>query len=103
MAAGLVHAEDLAANAHLASVDFYIDLDRAVSGPQRQAGVAIVQDGQRLGARQPAPLLGEHSWPVLQRHAGLNRAQFDTLVRDGVISLSPKPERNLLLTPGPSG
>jgi crotonobetainyl-CoA:carnitine CoA-transferase CaiB-like acyl-CoA transferase len=102
MAAGLVHAEDLAHNAHLASVDFYIDLDRAVSGPQRQAGVAIVQNGQRLGARQPAPLLGEHSWPVLQRHAGLTRAQFDQLVHDGVISLSPKPERNLLLTLSPS-
>lgn len=103
MAAGLAHAEDLAANAHLASVDFYIDQDRALSGPQRQAGVAILQNGRRLGARQPAPLLGEHSWPVLQRHVGLTQTQFDALVRDGVISLSPKPERNLLLTPSPSG
>ena len=103
MAAGLVHAEDLAANAHLASSDFYIDLDRAVSGPQRQAGVAIVQNGQRLGARQPAPLLGEHSWPVLQRHAGLSPAQFNTLVQDGVISLSPKPERNLVSPASPGG
>lgn len=102
MAAGLAHAEDLAANAHLASVDFYIDLDRALSGPQRQAGVAIVHNGRRLGARQPAPLLGEHSWPVLQRHAGLTQAHFDTLVREGVISLSPKPERNLLAAPGAS-
>ena len=99
IAAGLQHAQHLAANAHLASADFYIDLDRAVSGPQRQGGVAILQDGQRLGARQPAPLLGEHSWPVLQRHAGLTSAQFDTLVQQGVISLSPKPERNLVSAP----
>jgi len=98
-AAALVHAEQLAIDAHLASVDFYIDLERALSGPQRQAGLAIRQDGQRLGARRPAPLLGEHSWPVLQHHAGLDRARFDTLVADGVIGLAPKPVRNLVNAP----
>ena len=96
MAAGLAHTEDLADNAHLVRADFFIDLERAVSGPQRQGGLAIVQDGQRLGARQPAPLLGEHSGPVLQRHAGLTTAQFEALLVEGVVSLSPKPERNLL-------
>jgi crotonobetainyl-CoA:carnitine CoA-transferase CaiB-like acyl-CoA transferase len=100
MAAALVHAQDLADNAHLASAGFFIDLDRAVSGPQRQGGLAIVQDGLRLGARQPAPLLGEHSGAVLQRHAGLGAAQFEALLREGVVSLSPRPERNLL---APSG
>ena len=74
-----------------------------MSGPQRQGGLAIVQDGQRLGARQPAPLLGEHSGLVLQRHVGLTPTQFDALVRDGVVSLSPKPERNLLAGPGLRG
>jgi crotonobetainyl-CoA:carnitine CoA-transferase CaiB-like acyl-CoA transferase len=103
MAAGLVHAQDLAGNVHLIEADFFIDVERAVSGPQRQGGLAIVQDGQRLGARQPAPLLGEHSGAVLQRHAGLTPAQFDALVHEGVISLSPKPERNLLASPGPAG
>jgi len=103
LAAGLQHAEHLAADAHLAGAGFFIDLDRALSGPQRQAGVAIVQDGQRLGARRPAPLLGEHSWPVLQRHAGLSLAQFEALVHDGVIGLSPRPERNLVAAPGPGG
>ena len=98
-AAALLHAEDLGQQPHLAAVDFYIDLVRAVSGPQRQCGLAIRQNGQRLAARSPAPLLGEHSWPVLQRHAGLSPAQFEALVADGVISLSPKPERNLLTTP----
>ena len=95
-AAPLVHADTLANDAHLIAADYFIDLQRAVSGPQRQGGLAIRQAGQRLGARQAAPLLGEHSWPVLQRHAGLSRTQFDALVEQGVISLSPKPERNLL-------
>lgn len=102
-AAPLLHAEELAGDAHLASADFFIDLQRAVSGPQRQAGVAVRQQGRRLGARQPAPLLGEHSWPVLQRHAGLTRAHYDALVRQGVISLQPRPERNLVSAPATPG
>ena len=69
---------------------------RAISGPQRQCGLAILQNGQRLGAHQPAPLLGEHSQAVLQRHIGLSVAQYETLVADGVISLHPKPARNLV-------
>ena len=96
LAAGLLHAEHLGNQPHLAEADFYIDVERAVSGPQRQCGLAIMQNGQRLGAHQPAPLLGEHSWPVLQRHIGLSAAQYDALVADGVISLSPKPARNLV-------
>ncbi len=96
LAAGLLHAEHLGAQPHLAEAGFYIDLVREVSGPQRQCGLAILQNGARLGARSPAPLLGEHSWPVLQRHAGLTAAQFDALVAEGVVSLVPKPARNLV-------
>ena len=96
LAAGLLHAEHLGDQPHLAAADFYIDVVRELSGPQRQCGLAILQNGQRLGARSPAPLLGEHSWPVLQRHAGLTAAQFDALLADGVVSLAPKPARNLV-------
>lgn len=101
-AAALLHAEHLGQQPHLAAVDFYIDVQRAVSGPQRQCGLAILQDGQRLGARSPAPLLGEHTAAVLQRHAGVTPAQFTALVDQGVVSLAPKPERNLLATPAPT-
>jgi hypothetical protein len=38
---------------------------------------------------------------VLQRHAGLSQAQFDALLREGVISLSPKPERNRVAPASP--
>lgn len=95
-AAELVHADQLPQDAHLAAVGFFIDLERAVSGPQRQCGVAIRQAGQRLGARRPAPLLGEHTQAVLQRHLGLGQARFQALVDQGVVSLAPKPARNLL-------
>jgi crotonobetainyl-CoA:carnitine CoA-transferase CaiB-like acyl-CoA transferase len=98
-AAGLLHAEHLGRQPHLAAAGFYIDVDRAVSGPQRQCGIAIRQDGRRLGARTPAPLLGEHSAAVLQRRAGVTPAAFDALVQQGIVSLAPRPERNLLGTP----
>ena len=101
-AAALLHAEHLGQQPHLAAVDFYIDVDRAVSGPQRQCGLAIRQNGHRLGAHSPAPLLGEHSAAVLQRHAGVTPAQFDALVQQGIVSLAPRPERNLLGTPAPT-
>jgi crotonobetainyl-CoA:carnitine CoA-transferase CaiB-like acyl-CoA transferase len=95
-AAGLLHAEHLGRQPHLAAAGFYIDVDRAVSGPQRQCGIAIRQGGQRLGARTPAPLLGEHSAAVLQRHAGVSADDYAALVDTGIVSLAPKPARNLL-------
>jgi crotonobetainyl-CoA:carnitine CoA-transferase CaiB-like acyl-CoA transferase len=96
MAAGLLHAEDLGRQPHLAAADFYIDLVRAVSGPQRQCGLAIRQNGRRLGARSPAPLLGEHSQAVLARHAGVGSAAFEALLAQGIVSLVPRPARNLV-------
>ena len=100
LAAPLLHAEHLAQDAHLVEAGFFIDLDRAVSGPQRQGGLAIRQDDQRLGARSPAPLLGEHSQAVLQQHAAIDPAQFEALVAKGVVSFSPKPARNLVADVG---
>ena len=95
-AAPLLHAQELFDNAHFASADFYIDLVREFSGPQRQVGVAIIQDGRRLGARAPAPLLGEHSAQVLRDHAGVDAARFKALVGEGVVSFTPAPSRNVV-------
>lgn len=98
-AAPVAHAEDLACNAHLVQADFFIDLDREISGPQRQAGVSIMRDGARLGARRPAPLLGEHTWEVLSERAGLSRARYEELLEQGVISFAPAPSRNNVAGP----
>jgi hypothetical protein len=67
-----------------------------VSGPQRQLGVAIVQDAERLGHRTPAPLLGEHSQGVLSAHAGVDAQRFEQLLATGVVSYAPTPSRNLV-------
>jgi len=95
-AAPLLHAEELFDNPHFAAGDFYIDLQREWSGPQRQMGLSIRQDGRRLGARSPAPLLGEHSREVLARHAGVSPERFAQLLERGVISFEPAPSRNIV-------
>jgi crotonobetainyl-CoA:carnitine CoA-transferase CaiB-like acyl-CoA transferase len=95
-AAPLLKAQELPALEHFAQTGFYIDLEREISGPQRQLGVAILQDGQRLGARQPAPLLGEHSQTVLARHAQVDASAFAQLLAQGVVSFAPTPSRNLV-------
>ncbi|MBB4375088.1 crotonobetainyl-CoA:carnitine CoA-transferase CaiB-like acyl-CoA transferase [Bradyrhizobium sp. cir1] len=88
-AAPVLHTEEIVQNPHLIEAGFFIDLVREFSGPQRQAGVAIMQDGKRLGAHAPAPRLGEHSWPILERHVGIERAAYEALVNDGVITFAP--------------
>ncbi len=95
-AAPLLHAQELFDNAHFAAGDFYIDLQRAFSGPQRQIGVSILQNGRRLGARSPAPLLGEHSQDVLRQHAGVTDQRFEQLLATGVVSFAPAPSRNIV-------
>ena len=88
--------KELFANAHLEANGFYIDLVREFSGPQRQGGIAIVQDGRRLGARQPAPLLGEHSREVLLARAGVDPVRYERLVREDVITFAPKGLRSAM-------
>jgi crotonobetainyl-CoA:carnitine CoA-transferase CaiB-like acyl-CoA transferase len=88
-AAPALHTEELVHDRHLQARGFFIDLVRTHSGPQRQAGVAIVQDGVRLGAPTPAPTLGEHSWSILAAHAGLSKSDYERLIEDGVICFAP--------------
>lgn len=101
-AAPLLHAQEIAGNAHLEASGFFIDLVREFSGPQRQAGPAIRQDGRRLGARFPAPLLGEHSRAVLAARADVDEAAFDSLVERDVVTFAPKSLRATIL-PSTSG
>ena len=99
-AAPLHHAQELFSNAHLEASGFYVDLVREFSGPQRQAGVAIVRDGRRLGARRPAPLLGEHSREVLLERAAMDEVRYERLVREDVITFEPKGLRSAMAPAG---
>lgn len=88
-AAPVRHTEELVRDPHLEQRGFFIDLVRKHSGPQRQAGVAIIQDGARLGARTPAPTLGEHSWPILEAYADVSKRAYEGLIEDRVICFAP--------------
>jgi crotonobetainyl-CoA:carnitine CoA-transferase CaiB-like acyl-CoA transferase len=98
-AAPVLHTEELIENPHLNGEAFFVDLVRRHSGPQRQAGIAVRQDGQRLGRNTPAPLLGEHSGLMLGRHADVSYDAFRTLVDEGVVSFSPVSLRSVLAQP----
>lgn len=95
-AAPALHTEELIGNPHLNAEVFFIDLVRRHSGPQRQAGIAIRQNGWRLGRTTPAPLLGEHSGSMLERHADVAPAAFRALVEEGVVSFAPASLRSVL-------
>lgn len=96
-AAPLLHAQELFGNAHLEQAGVYVDLVREFSGPQRQIGLSIVQDGRRLGSRQAAPLLGEHSREVLCARAGVSAERYEALVREDVVTFAPKALRAVML------
>ena len=98
-AAEIVHAEEVFSHPEFFGPGFFLDLHREFSGPQKQAGLAVLRDGKRLGSLQPAPLLGEHSWEILSEVTGQVRSEYDTLIRDGIISFQPAPTRNLVAAP----
>lgn len=100
-AAPLLHAQELFDNEHLEQAGVYLDLVREFSGPQRQIALPILQDGRRLGSREPAPLLGEHSREVLCARAGVSAERYQALVRDDVVSFAPKALRAAML-PSPA-
>jgi crotonobetainyl-CoA:carnitine CoA-transferase CaiB-like acyl-CoA transferase len=95
-ASPVLHADEISTHPQYFGEGFFVNVVRELSGPQQQAGLAILRDGQRLGSIRPAPLLGEHSWEVLSQQAGLTRTQYEALVRDNVITFTPAPTRNLV-------
>jgi crotonobetainyl-CoA:carnitine CoA-transferase CaiB-like acyl-CoA transferase len=95
-AAPVLHADEVFTHSQYFGPNFFVDLVRELSGPQQQASLAISCDDRRLGSLRPAPLLGEHSWEILQEKTGLSRAAYDELVHDGVITFTPAPTRNLV-------
>jgi crotonobetainyl-CoA:carnitine CoA-transferase CaiB-like acyl-CoA transferase len=99
IAAPVLHADQIAADTHLQANGFFIDLTREFSGPQRQAGSAFRQNGRRLGARTPAPLLGEHTWEVVHERLAMPREHYDELVRAGTVTFEPTGLRAVFVPP----
>ncbi|MEM7187986.1 MAG: CoA transferase [Pseudomonadota bacterium] len=74
---------------HLETRDFFHDTHRAYVDAQRQAGIAITQDGARYPLYGSAPFLGGESERVLTGLLGVSETDYTALLDKGVVSLSP--------------
>jgi crotonobetainyl-CoA:carnitine CoA-transferase CaiB-like acyl-CoA transferase len=94
----VLNIADLLDHRHMKFSELFIDIDRELSGKQRQMGAPFFLDGKRVNSLSAAPLLGQHTFDVLTRNTGVTAARFEELVASGVISFAPKPVRNLVRT-----
>jgi crotonobetainyl-CoA:carnitine CoA-transferase CaiB-like acyl-CoA transferase len=77
------------ADEHVRARGFFEDVTHPVAGRHEYPGAAWLLDGERPGARRPAPLLGEHNREVLGGLLGLDNATIDALEADAVIGYAP--------------
>ena len=73
------------AEPHFAARQFFVEMDRAETGPLRYPGAPYLLSATPWRLRSPAPLLGEHNAAVYGEHLGYGAAELATLRQDGVI------------------
>ncbi|MBI3954152.1 MAG: CoA transferase [Chloroflexi bacterium] len=76
--------EDVAHSPQLAARDFFAEVDRALTGPQRYPGAPFKMTATPWQVRRPAPLLGEHTAEVLGE-LGYSKADVQALAAAGVV------------------
>jgi crotonobetainyl-CoA:carnitine CoA-transferase CaiB-like acyl-CoA transferase len=77
--------EDLLKDPHYRGRGVWDTIDHPVAGPAEHAGRQLILSETPRAPVQPAPLLGQHNEQVLIDELGLDRAEFDALLADGVI------------------
>ncbi len=92
VAAGLVQrSRDLLTDPIFEARGFWATVDRAHVGPTPHPLAPYTIDGERPAIRRPAPLLGEHTAPVLRDLLGLSEAEIGALEAEGIVALAPAP------------
>ena len=72
-------------DAHLASRDFFVEVEHPVTGPLRYPGAPYRHARTPWAIRRPAPRVGEHNHEVYRDVLGLEAGQLVALERDGVV------------------
>jgi crotonobetainyl-CoA:carnitine CoA-transferase CaiB-like acyl-CoA transferase len=78
-------AEEMADDPQVAAMGMMVDLEHAITGPQRVVGPLVRMSASPTAAVRPAPPLGAHTREVLAE-AGLTPEEIDRLVAGGVVS-----------------
>lgn len=88
-AAAVLNGIQLEADPRLAHRQFFTPLDRAFVGTHAQPASGLRLGDRTLGARTPAPTLGEHNDLVLSGLLGLSRDEIESLAAEGIIGMAP--------------
>lgn len=76
---------DVFRDPHLKSRDFFVSIDHPVKGKYTQMRSPIRMTASKVDPGS-APLVGEHSREVLSKELGLEDAEIDNLLQEGVIA-----------------
>ncbi|MBI2171515.1 MAG: CoA transferase [Chloroflexi bacterium] len=93
-AAAVYTAADLVADPHLNERSYFEAFDNKnapAAGPRKLAGRPFRMSNYQISLRQ-VPALGEHNRKLLQELAGLTDGEIESLVEQGVLHTTPKPD-----------
>jgi formyl-CoA transferase len=80
-------AEDVFTDPHIAARHMLVTVDDPVAGPRRYARSPVHLSSVPEIPTDPAPQLGEHTFTILKDLLGLDEAEIERLVDEGVIGL----------------
>ena len=78
--------EEAEQDPHLKSRGIFVEGEHPHAGPFTYIGEAGKVSGQPYEVRYPAPLLGEHTWAILEKELGYTSARLKELAATGVIT-----------------
>jgi len=85
--------EEVAEHPQSAVRRMFPEMDHPTAGRHRVTGTPVKLSETPGAPGEPAPLLGQHTYGVLNELLGLNRAAFDSLAKRGIVC-EPKTRRS---------
>ena len=92
-AGAMLDAFDMLANEHFEARGFPVVVDQQGVGPVTLEGPAFSGSAMTAPVEAPAPWLGEHTHQICTGLLGLDDAEVERLVKDGVLEITPEDKR----------